>query len=78
MVKTTTNPEDEIYAETIKESMEKYGSTKNMSKIINQRLRKKINSAEARRGRITFRAKESLSSLDADNEIRKGWEENNK
>ena len=41
MVKTTTNPEDEIYAETIKESMEKYGSTKNMSKIINPRLRKK-------------------------------------
>ena len=78
MVKTTINLDDEIYAEIIKESIEKYGSTKNMSKIINQRLRKKINSAEKRKGRITFQAKESLSSLDADNEIRKGWEENNK
>ena len=78
MVKTTINLDDEIYAEIIKESIEKYGSTKNMSKIINQRLRKKTNSAEKRRGRITFQAKENLSSLDADNEIRKGWEENNK
>ena len=78
MVKTTINLDDEIYAEIIKESIEKYGSTKNMSKIINQRLRKKINSAEKRRGRITFQAKENFSSLDADNEIRKGWEENNK
>ncbi|MCL5989833.1 MAG: hypothetical protein M1166_05845 [Candidatus Thermoplasmatota archaeon] len=78
MVKTTITLDDEIYAEIIKESIEKYGSTKNMSKIINQRLRKKINSAEKRRGRITFQAKENFSSLDADNEIRKGWEENNK
>ncbi len=78
MVKTTINLDDEIYAEIIKESIEKYGSTKNMSKIINQRLRKKINSAEKRKGRITFQAKENFSSLDADNEIRKGWEENNK
>ena len=78
MVKTTTNPEDEIYAETIKESMEKYGSTKNMSKIINQRLRKKIISAQKRRECITFQTKETLSSLDADNEIRKGWEESSK
>jgi hypothetical protein len=78
MVKTTITLDDEIYAEIIKESIEKYGSTKNMSKIINQRLRKKINSAEKRKGRITFQAKENFSSLDADNEIRKGWEENNK
>ncbi len=39
MVKTTINLDDEVYAEIVKESMERYGSTKNMSKIINQRLR---------------------------------------
>ncbi len=75
MVKTTINLDDEIYAEIIKESIEKYGSTKNMSKIINQRLRKRMNSTEKRRRRITFKAREDLSSLDADIEIRKGWEE---
>jgi hypothetical protein len=75
MVKTTINLDDEIYAEIIKESIEKYGSTKNMSKIINQRLRKRMNSTEIRRRRITFKAREDLSSLDADSEIRKGWEE---
>jgi hypothetical protein len=75
MVKTTINLDDEIYAEIIKESIEKYGSTKNMSKIINQRLRKRMNSTEKRRRRITFNAREDLSSLDADSEIKKGWEE---
>ena len=43
MVKTTINLDEEIYAEIIKESIEKYGSTKNMSKIINQRLRNRRN-----------------------------------
>ena len=76
MVKTTINLDEEIYAEIIKESIEKYGSTKNMSKIINQRLRNRTNSTGKRRRRITFKAKGNLSSLDADNEIRKGWEEN--
>ena len=75
MVKTTINLDDEIYAEIVRESIEKYGSTRNMSKIINQRLRSRINSTGKPRVRITFKAKENLSSLDADKEIRKGWEE---
>ena len=78
MVKTTINLDNEIYAEIVKESIEKYGSTRNMSKIINQRLRTKINSTGKRKKRITFKAKENLSSLDADSEIRKGWEESSK
>ncbi|EQD30693.1 hypothetical protein B2A_14041 [mine drainage metagenome] len=41
MVKTTINLDDEIYADIVKESIEKYGSTRNMSRIVNQRLRKK-------------------------------------
>ena len=78
MVKTTINLDDEIYAEIVRESLEKYGSTRNMSRIINQRLRIRINSTGKPRERITFRAKENLSSLDADNEMRKGWEESTK
>ncbi|MGC8506486.1 MAG: hypothetical protein ACP5NK_07270 [Thermoplasmata archaeon] len=78
MVKTTINLDDEIYAEIVKESIEKYGSTKNISKIINQYLRNRTNSAGKRRGRITFKVSEKLSSLDADSEIRAGWEESSK
>ena len=78
MVKTTINLDDEIYAEIIKESIEKYGSTKNMSKIINQRLRSRMNTTGNRKVRITFKAKDALSSLVADSEIRGGWEESNK
>lgn len=73
MVKTTINLDDEIYAEIVKESIEKYGSTRNMSKIINQRLRNKKTDDRKSGKRITFRAKDELASLDADNEIRKGW-----
>ena len=78
MVKTTINLDDEIYSEIVRESIEKYGSTKNISKIINQLLRNRMNSSEKHRGRITFKAKDNLSSLDADNEIREGWEESSK
>lgn len=78
MVKTTINLDEEIYAEIVKESIEKYGSTKNISKIINQRLRNCKNSSVKRNGRITFKAREKLSSMDADHEIRAGWEESSK
>ncbi|MCL4349969.1 MAG: hypothetical protein M1414_06810 [Candidatus Thermoplasmatota archaeon] len=78
MVKTTINLDDEIYAEIVKESVEKYGSTKKMSMIINQRLRNKKNDARKSGKRITFKVRENLSSLDADIEIRKGWGESSK
>ena len=78
MVKTTINLDEEIYAEIVKESVEKYGSTKKMSKIINQRLRNSNTDAKQRGKRITFNATENFSSLDADSEIRKGWVESSK
>ena len=78
MVKTTINLDDEIYAEIVKESIEKYGSTRNMSKVINQRLRNKITGSRKSGKRITFKIREDLATLDADNEIRKGWEGNSK
>ena len=78
MVKTTINLDEEIYAEIVKESIEKYGSTKNISKIINQRLRNKKADARKSGKRIVFNVREDLASLNADNEIRKGWEESSK
>jgi hypothetical protein len=78
MVKTTINLDDEIYAEIVKESIEKYGSTRNMSKIINQRLRSRKSDAGKSGKRIVFKVREDLALLDADNEIRKSWEGSSK
>ena len=73
MVKTTINLDDEIYAEIVKESIERYGSTRNMSKIINLRLRGSATKMRKIGKRITFKAMEEFASLDADKEIKKGW-----
>jgi hypothetical protein len=77
MVKTTINIEDELYEEIVRESIKKYGSTKNISRIINQRLKisrgRKRNSGK----RVTFIVKKELVSLDADEEIRRGWDGDN-
>ena len=78
MVKTTINLDEEIYTEIVKESIEKYGSTKNISKIINQSLRNKKADARKSGKRIVFKVREDLASLNADNEIRKGWEGSSK
>ena len=40
MVKTTINLDTEIYRELVKEAVEKYGTTKTLSKIINEKLKK--------------------------------------
>ncbi len=40
MVKTTINLRDDIYKRLLKETVEKYGNTKNFSKLINEKLAK--------------------------------------
>ena len=74
MVKTTVNLDDIIYEEVVKESIEKYGSTKNISKIINERLMNQRSSTKKGKKRVTFRVKKELAELNADQEIRAGWE----
>ncbi len=38
MVKTTINLDTQIYKELVKEALEKYGTTKTLSRIINEKL----------------------------------------
>ncbi|MCX8189127.1 MAG: hypothetical protein N3F64_05400 [Nitrososphaeria archaeon] len=42
MVKTTIVLEDDLYKELVKEALEKYGTTRKLSKLINEKLRKSI------------------------------------
>ncbi len=41
MVKTTINLNTEIYRDLVNEAVEKYGSTKTLSKLINEKLKKR-------------------------------------
>lgn len=40
MAKTTINLDDELYKKLVKEALEKYGTTRTLSKLINEKLRK--------------------------------------
>jgi predicted CopG family antitoxin len=40
MAKTTINLEDDVYKKLVKEAVEKYGTTRTLSKLINEKLRK--------------------------------------
>ncbi|HVC58155.1 MAG TPA: hypothetical protein VND15_01615 [Candidatus Acidoferrales bacterium] len=39
MVKTTINLDTEVYRDLVKEALEKYGTTKTLSKLINEKLK---------------------------------------
>lgn len=47
MTKTTINLEDDVYKRLVKEAVEKYGTTRTLSKLINEKL-KKTTGTEAR------------------------------
>lgn len=40
MAKTTINLEDDVYKKLVKEAVEKYGTTRTLSKLINEKLRR--------------------------------------
>ncbi len=40
MVKTTINLDTEVYKSLVKEALEKYGTTKTLSRLINEKLKK--------------------------------------
>jgi predicted CopG family antitoxin len=40
MVKTTINLRDDIYKKLVRETVEKYGNSKNLSRLINEKLEK--------------------------------------
>lgn len=42
MVKTTIVLDDDLYKELVKEAVERYGTTRKLSKLINEKLRKSV------------------------------------
>lgn len=76
MVKTTINLDTDVYRELINESVEKYGTTKTLSKLINEKLRNKpphkYKGSIVEKTKGTWRIKET--GLEYTKRIRKEWE----
>ncbi len=79
MVKTTIILEDELYKQLVKEALEKYGSTKKLSLLINQKLKGEITEKkEEKKKRITIRLGKKLKPEDVEKLIEKGLAEASK
>ena len=76
MVKTTIILKDEIYKELVKEALEKYGTTRKLSLLINEKLEKTI-SLSTKKGKKwpTVKIKKKLPPEKIEELIRKGWKE---
>jgi len=48
MVKTTINLRDDVYKKLVRETVEKYGNTKNLSRLINEKLEKAESEASSK------------------------------
>ncbi len=84
LMKTTVNLDDDLYKKLVKETVEKYGNTKNLSKLINEKLSRsegvahRIDPAEVRRRLKIVREnaggwKMRESGREYQKDIRTGW-----
>ena len=71
-MKTTITLDDELYRKLVKEALEKYGSTRKLSFLINEKL-KKMESVKAKpMKRMTFKLKKILTPKQIEELIEKG------
>ncbi len=87
MVKTTINLRDDIYKKLVKETIEKYGNTKNISRLINEKLAGAMSSSRhdsdlKKRLEIVTRTtgawKTKQTGKEYVKEIRSGWKRRSK
>jgi len=75
MVKTTIILDDDLYKKLIRESIERYGSTKKLSFLINEKLRKLEGEVLETKDRITFKIGKKLPPKEIERLIEEGLEE---
>lgn len=73
-MKTTITLEDELYKKLVREALEKYGSTRKLSLLINEKL-KKLEKIEIPKRRKTFKIGRKLTLKKIEKLIEKGLEE---
>lgn len=78
MVKTTIILDDDLYKELVKEALEKYGTTRKLSKLINERLRMQMPLSKAggkRAKKLTIKLGKKLPPEEIEKLAKEGWEE---
>lgn len=76
MVKTTIVLEDDLYKELVKEALEKYGTTRKLSKLINEKLRKAMYSKiEIEEKSLRIKLGKKLAPEEIEKIVEEGWSE---
>lgn len=76
MVKTTVILEDELYRELVQEALDRYGSTRKLSALINQKLKGQGAGIGRRKvERSTIRLGRKLSQDEVERAVELGWRE---
>jgi hypothetical protein len=75
MVKTTIILDDWLYKRLVSEAVEKYGSTRKLSLLINQKLKEANHMPKKKQKRVTFKLGYKLTEKKLEEAIEKGWDE---
>ena len=76
MVKTTVILEDELYKQLVKEALEKYGTTRKLSLLLNEKLKKLTPvKSETRRKWLTVKIGKKLTQRELERAEKEGWKE---
>jgi len=74
MVKTTIILKDELYKQLVKEALEKYGTTRKLSLLINEKLEESM-TQKPRKTWTTVKIRRRLTPKEIEKLIEEGWEE---
>jgi len=80
MVKTTIILDDDLYKKLVEEALERYGSTRKLSKMINQKLREAMNMPSSDTGekvgkKIRIKLGRALTPEEIEKLAEEGWNE---
>jgi uncharacterized protein (UPF0335 family) len=76
MVKTTVILDDDLYKRLVEEAIERYGSTRTLSRLINEKLREARGLGEGSKARrSTVRLGKELKAEEIEEMIDGGWRE---
>lgn len=73
-MKTTITLDDELYRKLVREALERYGTTRKLSLLLNEKL-KKLEKVEIPKKRIAFKLGKKLTQKQTEKLIEEGLEE---
>ena len=75
MVKTTVLLDDDLYRRLVKEAVEKYGTTRKLSRLINEKLRQSPRAPDHTNKRLTVKLGRVIMERKLEEEIETAWGE---